>query len=83
MTNVIRHSRAKTCTLDFAADSGTMGVEILDDGPGAKSAGSGAEGSGLRGLRERFEVLGGTCEAGAGAHGGFALTARLPLRAEE
>ena len=28
VTNVIRHSRAKTCTLDFAADSGTMGVEI-------------------------------------------------------
>ena len=78
VTNVIRHSRAKTCAIDLREDSGAIVVEILDDGNGSEAAATQAKGSGLHGLRERFSALGGTCEAQRRARGGFVLTAAIP-----
>ncbi|SNX58082.1 two-component system sensor histidine kinase DesK [Streptomyces sp. TLI_55] len=53
-------------------------------GAGAGVAGGGGgigtrTGTGLRGLRERLAVAGGRLEAGAGARGGFVVTAELPV----
>ena len=56
VTNVVRHSQAHRCRLELAQQNGTCRLEIQDDGRG----GSGEEGSGLRGMRERVEMLGGT-----------------------
>ncbi len=80
VTNVIRHSRANICTIDLREDAGQAVVEIADDGSGAAEACAEApnRGNGLRGLRERFEALGGKCEALNRARGGFALTAAVP-----
>lgn len=85
VTNVIRHSRAKTCTINLTEGSGTAVVEVADDGTGdpAAAAEIPARGSGLRGLRERFQALGGKCEAHRRIQGGFALTATVPTRGEE
>jgi len=52
VTNVVRHSNARSCTVTLDATS----VRIADDGSGAPAA-DGA-GSGLRGLRERAAAAG-------------------------
>lgn len=84
LTNVRRHAGAQraTVTLDFRA-AGRVRVAVLDDGGGAAAgaaSGAGSEGGGygLRGLRERVELLGGWCEAGPRAEGGFALRVEVP-----
>jgi two-component system sensor histidine kinase DesK len=56
LTNVIRHSRASSCTVRLSPSS----MEITDDGIGAAAP----AGNGLRGLRERVAAAGGTLEAG-------------------
>jgi len=77
VTNVIRHSRARRCTIGATRRAGMVGVEIVDDGDGAAPTGDG--GHGLRGLAERTACVGGRVEAGPGAAGGFRLGVALPL----
>jgi two-component system sensor histidine kinase DesK len=56
VTNVVRHAQARSCRLRLEQHNGTCSLEIEDDGLGS----SGEEGNGLRGMRERVEMLGGT-----------------------
>jgi two-component system, NarL family, sensor histidine kinase DesK len=69
LTNVARHSHARTCTVRISGSS----VEIADDGVGGEPKG----GAGLTGLRERVEAAGGTLEAGPLRPRGWRLLARL------
>ena len=64
VTNVVRHSDADECTVDF----GSNGLTVTDDGRGL---GQRAEGNGIRGLRERVAGAGGTMtlETGPEGHG--------------
>ncbi|MBM7787383.1 sensor histidine kinase [Tenggerimyces flavus] len=71
VTNVVRHSHARTCTVRITPSS----VEVVDDGSLAASV---AEGSGLAGLRERVVAAGGTLVAGPASGGGFRLFAEVP-----
>ncbi|WP_214102808.1 sensor histidine kinase [Acrocarpospora catenulata] len=72
VTNVLRHSGARTCRITLTtADPITL--EIADDGRGASCA---REGNGLGGLRERVEAAGGSLTAG-GADG-FRLVVTVP-----
>ena len=70
VTNVMRHSRARVCTISVGANW----LEIVDDGRG----GSDPSGTGLRGLRERVDAAGGTVQAGGNALGGWAIRVELP-----
>jgi two-component system sensor histidine kinase DesK len=56
VTNVVRHAGASTCRVRVGAREGACVLEVEDDGRG----GLGPEGSGLHGMRERVEALGGT-----------------------
>ena len=75
VTNVLRHSRARTCRIAIDADDAAIRLEVADDGVGGTES---AGGSGLRGLRERMAEVGGTLDAGPGPGGGFRLRVRLP-----
>jgi two-component system sensor histidine kinase DesK len=84
VTNVIRHSRARRCTIRIARADGSATAEIADDGRGSppeRGALSNAPGgSGLAGLAERVaDVSGAAFEAGPVAGGGFVLRVSLPL----
>ncbi|MFC4587745.1 sensor histidine kinase [Sphaerisporangium corydalis] len=76
VTNLIRHSGARTCRIDLAAgDDGTV-LEILDDGRGG--APLAWSGHGLKGLRERVAATGGLLEVTDQDPGGFRLRVTLP-----
>ncbi|NUW44044.1 sensor histidine kinase [Nonomuraea rhodomycinica] len=95
ITNVLRHSRARTCSITLTLDERSAGVEIRDDGaapadPGEPNGSEGPGGSdgpgrsgggnGLVGLSERAAALGGTITAGERPEGGgFRLHVRVPL----
>lgn len=77
VTNIVRHSRARTATITVSRRGGEAVLEIVDDGTGTP----GAQGNGLRGLDERVAASGGTVEAGPRPDGGFRLNVRVPLSA--
>lgn len=75
VTNVLRHSRATTCTITTSARDGTVRLEVSNDGaPDAPVTRSG----GLTGLAERAEQAGGTLTTGRGEAGGFLLAVEVP-----
>ncbi len=74
VTNVVRHAGARTCRMRLEQQNGNCRLEIHDDGCG----GSNGEGNGLRGMRERVEMIGGTLSRSTDA--GTTLTITLPLK---
>jgi len=70
LTNVIRHSRARSVTVRVSASS----VEIIDDGQGSAAD----PGNGLNGLRERAAAAGGGVDAGPAQPAGWRLRVWVP-----
>jgi two-component system sensor histidine kinase DesK len=84
VTNVIRHSRARHCTISLVCDAGSIRAEIINDGERRRdqSVTPSESGSGLAGLAERVRACGGAVEAGplqTANSGGFRLWVELPL----
>ncbi|HZC70615.1 MAG TPA: GAF domain-containing sensor histidine kinase [Jatrophihabitans sp.] len=79
LTNVARHSGARTCTVTLNRDKG-LRVEVVDDGVGF--SGRPGRGLGLGSMRERAAELGGTFVIDAPALGGTRIVARLPVQPE-
>lgn len=89
LTNVMRHARARTCTVslsvceasgdakDAAYAGGALCVEVSDDGRGLPDVRQ--AGVGLQSMRERAAELGGVCVVEAGDAGGTCVAARLPI----
>jgi two-component system sensor histidine kinase DesK len=77
VTNVIRHSHARSCTVSVLTDAARATVEVADDGLGSAAA-NGHRGSGLAGLEGRARDMGGVVEAGSRPGGGFRLLVTVP-----
>jgi PAS domain S-box-containing protein len=76
LTNVTKYAQASRVQVRVAArDSGVV-VEVADDGVGGADP---SAGSGLRGLADRVEALGGSLEVVSPEGGGTALRAEIPL----
>ncbi len=75
LTNVLKHAGPCATDVSVAVRDDAVVVAVIDDGRGPGVANGG---HGLIGMRERVATLGGTLEAGAGDHGGFAVRAWLP-----
>jgi signal transduction histidine kinase len=80
LTNVARHAGAGSrARVRVARGEAAVELEVLDDGAGPPAgADDGADGSGIAGMRERAEALGGRLETGPGPDGGFRVWASLP-----
>jgi two-component system, NarL family, sensor histidine kinase DesK len=74
VTNVVRHAQARSCRLRLEQYNGSCRLEIEDDGLGSFSE----EGNGLRGMRERVEMIGGTLVRETQA--GTKLTITVPTK---
>ena len=77
VTNVLRHSTATWCLLTVWADDGRVHLEIANDGAGRLHGG--VPGSGLAGLAERIEKVGGRFTAASAGDGTFRVAAQVPL----
>jgi PAS domain S-box-containing protein len=76
LTNVAKHARASIVEVKARASDGVLELTIDDDGVGGADP---AQGSGLIGLVDRVEALGGTIAIESPPGGGTALRVDLPL----
>ena len=76
LANVAKHAQAGSACVALAVADDALVVEVRDDGCGGADP---TRGSGLRGLRDRVEAVGGTLETISPAGGGTAIRASLPL----
>lgn len=80
VTNTRRHSpSAGTVRVEVDRRGDSIDLVVTDDGDLRRARSSSGPGFGLDGMRERAELLGGTCEAGPGPSGGWVVRARLPV----
>jgi signal transduction histidine kinase len=77
LSNVARHARPAHTAVRVGHDGAVFVIEITDDGA---RAGLSAEGSGLRGMRERAEQYGGRLEAGPTLDRGWRVRATFPVQ---
>ena len=77
LTNAAKHADASAARVQISATKEEVIVEIRDDGSGGASM---ARGSGLRGLADRIEALGGQLDLKSPSGGGTVVRATLPLR---
>jgi signal transduction histidine kinase len=75
LTNVVRYAHAGSARVRVTAPDG-LRVEVSDDGAGGADP---AAGTGLRGLADRMEILGGRLDVVSPAGGGTRVTAWIPL----
>jgi PAS domain S-box-containing protein len=75
LTNASKHARASRLRVNVSQDNGSALVEVADDGVGGADP---RTGTGLRGLVDRVEALGGRLEVVSPAGEGTTLTAWLP-----
>ena len=76
LANVAKYASASRARVDLARDDGLLVVEVSDDGVGGADSG---KGSGLRGLTDRVEALGGRLRVSS-EHGlGTTVRAELPI----
>jgi signal transduction histidine kinase len=78
LANAAKHAEARRGSVAVRRDDGIVVVEIRDDGRGGADLGSG---SGLVGLRDRAEALGGSLTVDSPRGGGTVVRAQLPLAA--
>jgi signal transduction histidine kinase len=78
LTNVVRHSAASHATITLERDADELVVRVADDGSGIPD--DAIERGGLRGMRERAELIGGTLTVAGSDAGGTGVTAHLPWR---
>jgi len=76
LTNVAKHAHANVVELNAAREKGVLTLEVRDDGIGGVDAG---RGSGILGLTDRVEALGGTMSIASPPRGGTTLSIRLPI----
>jgi signal transduction histidine kinase len=78
LTNAAKHGRASNVTVRLQATDDRLRIGIRDDGVGGAEFGPG---SGLVGLRDRVEALGGWIALESEPAGGTSLEVELPLTA--
>jgi len=77
LTNAAKHSRASEVHVDVEQTNGLLRLSIRDDGIGGADPG---QGSGLTGLGDRVDALGGTIEISSPPGNGTSLLVTLPIQ---
>ena len=77
LANVAKYARATSAAVSVRREGNRLTVSIADDGIGGANP---SAGSGLRGLRDRVEALGGMLSVESRVGAGTRVAATLPLR---
>jgi signal transduction histidine kinase len=75
LANIGKHALASSATVEVMRDEGYVRVEVVDDGIGGADT---EGGSGLRGLADRVEALGGRLRVWSPCGGGTRVRAEIP-----
>jgi signal transduction histidine kinase len=75
LANTAKYAQASKATVAISRANGHIVIEVVDDGVGGASRDGG---SGLRGLTDRVEALGGKLELSSPSGRGTCVTARIP-----
>ncbi|HJQ51219.1 MAG TPA: ATP-binding protein [Gaiellaceae bacterium] len=75
LANIAKYARASRAAVRVTASDGSVRVEVTDDGVGGADFGGG---TGLRGLADRVEALGGSLRVESRGGAGTRLAARIP-----
>jgi signal transduction histidine kinase len=76
LANAAKHAEAASVTISVSQSSGRVFLAVVDDGAGGADP---RKGSGLRGLVDRVEALGGQFSVRSPPGGGTRLDATLPV----
>jgi signal transduction histidine kinase len=76
LANIAKHASASRVTISVATSDGRVRIAIEDDGVGGADP---AHGTGLRGLADRVEALGGALHVESPVGQGTRLAAEIPL----
>jgi signal transduction histidine kinase len=76
LTNAAKHAHASVVKIELDTDDAILQLAIRDDGIGGADPG---QGSGLVGLSDRIEALGGTLQLTSPAGSGTTLRIEVPL----
>jgi PAS domain S-box-containing protein len=76
LTNAAKHADASRVQIDLHVDEATLYLSIGDDGVGGADP---REGSGLIGLKDRVEAIGGTIDVASPRGSGTRLDVEIPL----
>src|SRR6266496_3623589 len=77
LQNVAKYARAARAVVHVASASGELTFEVADDGVGFDASSTGY-GTGLQGMTDRIEALGGTLEVRSVPGEGTEITGRVP-----
>ncbi|HEV7938556.1 MAG TPA: sensor histidine kinase [Solirubrobacteraceae bacterium] len=80
MTNAIRHAQASSIDISLRANANRLALSVRDDGLGM-SKGS-REGGGMRGMRERANLVGGSFQVLSAPRSGTEVRLEIPLNGE-
>ena len=75
LTNVAKHAQAGSASVEVVRRDGDLVIEVVDDGVGGADT---ERGTGLRGLADRVEALGGRLRVWTPRGGGTRVRAELP-----
>jgi signal transduction histidine kinase len=76
LTNAAKHAHASVVEVELEADDATVRLSIRDDGVGGADP---TRGSGLVGLRDRIEALGGKIQVASPAGSGTSVVVQIPI----
>jgi signal transduction histidine kinase len=76
LANAAKHAHASAVQVELDVPDGTLRLAIRDDGIGGADP---ARGSGLTGLSDRVEAVGGTLDVTSPADGGTTLLIAIPV----
>ena len=79
LANAAKHARASVVEVDAEASGGTLRLQVRDDGIGGADP---VRGSGLLGLKDRIEALGGTFSVHSPVGHGTTVSCELPVMAD-
>jgi signal transduction histidine kinase len=79
LANAVKHARATSVDVEVVGDDRTLHVCVRDDGIGGAGL---ADGSGLVGLKDRVEAVGGRIELRSQPGAGTTVSAEFPLPPE-
>jgi signal transduction histidine kinase len=77
LTNIAKHAQASEAEVEVAAEQGTLRVTVRDDGRGGADF---SRGSGLTGLKDRVEAVGGCLSLRSELRAGTTVEVALPLQ---